>query len=528
MIDYADFATAARAVIDPTTSAADLATIAELQPGLWAQIAGHPAAYPDLLDWLDSVGDTSVKVALAARQNYIPAPAGANRAAEGQPTELWSATQSWAAEQYPPAAPTAYPESTAYPAPAAHPAHTARPAPTRVPTTPTKLLPDVPEPTPFLKSRKGRITLIAGAAVILLVIIALVVAMNMSSEQGNADGEFDIVVAAYQQAQTELTAQLETAQAAADAADPDMLDDATTLENLNTKIAEARPNASAPVPVKGSTNEEVRSQTSALLALTQTMQQQTSDLGRATDTLHASAVLWAKSALTTAIANANITYDQFSYTTDKDALANLKAQIEAAQQVLSSLEQLDPNTVTTVATDAMTSLADAETAVADTAPTRCGDVTLPAGVNPMACGPVPDNAISLANVPQWGAMFETPSHNIGCYPTDSGIICEVAKHSWKIPSKLMKECQADNALQVDCDDSMLAITPDGEIAIVAHGDVGQWAAAKMENVKIPVLNYGKVIDYSPIACLSADEALTCWNIYTHHGFKVSASKFTYW
>jgi len=141
---------------------------------------------------------------------------------------------------------------------------------------------------------------------------------------------------------------------------------------------------------------------------------------------------------------------------------------------------------------------------------------------------VPDNAISLSNVPNWGAMFETPSHNIGCYPTNSGVICEIAKHSWKIPSALMKECQADNALQVDCDDSMIAITPAGAVAIVAHGDVGMWAAAKMENVKIPLLNYGKVIDYSPIACLSADEALTCWNANTHHGFKMNASKFIYW
>ena len=70
MIDYSEFARAARAVVDPNTPAADLANIAELQPGLWAQVAGHPNAYPDLLTWLDSVGDTPVKVAIAARRDW--------------------------------------------------------------------------------------------------------------------------------------------------------------------------------------------------------------------------------------------------------------------------------------------------------------------------------------------------------------------------------------------------------------------------------------------------------------------------
>jgi len=50
--------TAARALDDPSTSAADLAQIAQLQPGLRPHVAGHPNVYPGLTDWLAAQGVT--------------------------------------------------------------------------------------------------------------------------------------------------------------------------------------------------------------------------------------------------------------------------------------------------------------------------------------------------------------------------------------------------------------------------------------------------------------------------------------
>jgi len=67
MADFSDLGTAARAVMDPSTSAADLASIAQLQPGLRAQVAGHQNAYPGLLQWLASQGDESTRAVVAAR-----------------------------------------------------------------------------------------------------------------------------------------------------------------------------------------------------------------------------------------------------------------------------------------------------------------------------------------------------------------------------------------------------------------------------------------------------------------------------
>jgi len=68
MSDMTDLATAASAIIDPATSAADLAIIAEVHPSLRTAIALHPAAYPGLLDWLDALGDPVLSAAVASRR----------------------------------------------------------------------------------------------------------------------------------------------------------------------------------------------------------------------------------------------------------------------------------------------------------------------------------------------------------------------------------------------------------------------------------------------------------------------------
>lgn len=50
--DLSNTTVARNALADPATSGEDLATIAELHPGLAVQIAAHPNIYPELRDWL--------------------------------------------------------------------------------------------------------------------------------------------------------------------------------------------------------------------------------------------------------------------------------------------------------------------------------------------------------------------------------------------------------------------------------------------------------------------------------------------
>lgn len=54
-------------VADPNASQEDLFHIAQSRPDLLAKIAAHPNAYPELLTWLGSLGDSHVDAALARR-----------------------------------------------------------------------------------------------------------------------------------------------------------------------------------------------------------------------------------------------------------------------------------------------------------------------------------------------------------------------------------------------------------------------------------------------------------------------------
>ncbi|KAA1380244.1 variant leucine-rich repeat-containing protein [Aeromicrobium fastidiosum] len=64
---------------DPSTTAARLAELAQLDRGLWTSIAVHPAAYPALLEWLGQQGDPTVDAVLELRSGSpatAAAPAG--------------------------------------------------------------------------------------------------------------------------------------------------------------------------------------------------------------------------------------------------------------------------------------------------------------------------------------------------------------------------------------------------------------------------------------------------------------------
>ncbi|MDR1711909.1 MAG: PQQ-binding-like beta-propeller repeat protein [Propionibacteriaceae bacterium] len=88
MADFTDYNYAAWAVSNPNTPAAALADIARLQPGLRAAVAGHPAAYPGLLDWLAGLGDPQVTQAVNQARGRAPvgyAPPGAPAYPVAQP-----------------------------------------------------------------------------------------------------------------------------------------------------------------------------------------------------------------------------------------------------------------------------------------------------------------------------------------------------------------------------------------------------------------------------------------------------------
>jgi len=62
------------AVDDPSTTGAELQAIAADHRMLWADIANHPNAYPDLLDWLARVGDEEVQAIVESRYDTEASP----------------------------------------------------------------------------------------------------------------------------------------------------------------------------------------------------------------------------------------------------------------------------------------------------------------------------------------------------------------------------------------------------------------------------------------------------------------------
>ncbi len=86
------------AVADPNTSADDLRLIAAVRPDLHTAIAAHPNAYAGLLDWMESLGNPEVVVAVAQRRAF-DAGAVSPSAPTAQPTDASTQTFVDAIEQ---------------------------------------------------------------------------------------------------------------------------------------------------------------------------------------------------------------------------------------------------------------------------------------------------------------------------------------------------------------------------------------------------------------------------------------------
>jgi len=263
MTDPSNLVEATRAVADPSTSAADLAAIAQAQPGLRAQVAAHPNAYPGLLDWLNTHGDATVKAAVAARQNTTGIP---------------------------PVAPV---RQTATPAPAMQ-----APQPPRV---------------PWYSTRKGTKALIGAASGVVVVVVAvvlvvaLVIAPNQRAAQAAASASaasasasaqaaqdyqqavaaFNSAAAACPSANQHLASAIITAQSTAKT-DPSTMQDPTLIDKLNQAITAAQGVKACAAPVMASDTARIQQQTTQLGTDTQAVTTKTSSLLSANQSVLAS------------------------------------------------------------------------------------------------------------------------------------------------------------------------------------------------------------------------------------------------
>lgn len=80
MTDSDDLKELRERALAPDTNANELFEISAQHPEVYAEVAANPNAYPDLLDWLENVGDNQVKAVVAARRDGL---AGTEALAKG-------------------------------------------------------------------------------------------------------------------------------------------------------------------------------------------------------------------------------------------------------------------------------------------------------------------------------------------------------------------------------------------------------------------------------------------------------------
>jgi len=177
----------------------------------------------------------------------------------------------------------------------------------------------------------------------------------------------------------------------------------------------------------------------------------------------------------------------------------------------------------------------------DTAPACPSGITLPDGVDAMVCGGMPADAISGLRITASDGTdvpgFGSPSGALGC--DDDGeydgegtsVMVECLGHNttWKMPADLVAACESANKGNPNafCQSKVIGLDK-GKPQVINRGDVTAWENANLLKGKIPVLEAGQVANLAQVACLSSGDSLTCWDITTHHGFKMSLSQLAAW
>ncbi|MCL2783070.1 MAG: C-type lectin domain-containing protein [Propionibacteriaceae bacterium] len=269
MADFTKFAEASRAVSDPSTSGADLAQIAQSQPGLGPQVASHPNVYPGLLNWLDKHGDAATKQAVLAE---VARRRGTSSATSAVPQPGAGTT---------PVSPNV-----------ADPMAVARP---------------VPESTPWAKTSKGMWVLIGSIVGVLILVLALVLVMTMivgpnrraaaaaaaaasaSAASASAEAEqeyrsavtaFNTASAACNTANQSMTSEIATARKYA-TTDPSTMQDPTLITTLNQSLTTAQAVKLCMPPTMASDTASIQQQTTALQSDSDAVTKAVSDLKQA-------------------------------------------------------------------------------------------------------------------------------------------------------------------------------------------------------------------------------------------------------
>jgi len=296
MTDFSDLLTATRAVTDPSTSAAELTVIAQTQPSLQAQVAAHPNAHPELLDWLASDGDDVAKQAVSARRTALP------NAQQELVAQTGPARGETLAEPQVPNSPT--PDQMVQ-----APVSTGTPAHSESVSASPLAAPRIP----WFRTSRGLKALIGGAAGVVVVVVAIVLvvtlvvipnqragqaaesaaaasasaSVQMAQDHQDAVNAFNSAAQACTSANSQLASVISSAQQAAQT-DPSTMQDPTLIDKLNQVITTAQAVKTCMAPTIADDTATIQQQTAQLGTDTQTVTSATSTLTSASQAVPAS------------------------------------------------------------------------------------------------------------------------------------------------------------------------------------------------------------------------------------------------
>jgi len=403
---------------------------------------------------------------------------------------------------------------------------TVLPTPEAPPTRPTRQKP-LP---PAHKLTHTRRNLIIGAIIVVVVAVTvtLLLVFQPWKSQSDVERDFTAAVNQYQQAQDNLAQKITAAQATlgitADVSDSAVLDD------LSSALGEAQ-NQVGSAPQMAGDRSGIESQTAGLISQSQACDTAADQLDQATQAVVSSRIQYATDQLNQAVASAQTVLDQSAGTADESVRSALAIAIQRTKTIIAGLSTADPATFAATVSEQQTSLQQASQAVsgAGATQTTCDGVEIPSGIDPMVCQSMPASARRTTTTGGTNTYteFSMPSGNIGCtkdasVPGTAGMTCEIIQKSWDFPSNIVRDC--DSAW---CGEPVAAI----ENGSVSAFDVGYpaWANNIADpTMTIPVLAYGQIADFSPVACLSNEHGVICWDTTTHHGFRMNADEFLYW
>ena len=500
MADFGQEDAALAALQDPTTSPEDLLAITTTQSNLWVLIAQHPNAYPDLLNYLSQYGDDTVRAVVAARaaQAIVPSP---------EPLEPTLPTLILAPGQ-------------------PNPAQDA-PVPATAPP-----MPSAPAATPVKKPKKNRTLFIVLATLVFLLCVAVAVYFLVIRPQqinsAEARSDFTAAVSEYQQAQTTLTQKI------ADAEKVEAIKAQVSDQRVNTGLSSAIDSARsllASPPDMSEDPKQIVSQTEQIARQTQACDDAVIALGQAMDAVTQSRIAYATDTLNDSITSAQAVLDQSQgLVSDESRRSALASAIQQAHSVVDGFRTGDPSTFADAVATQQANLQQTSQAVLDVQIIKCGNgVVVPTGINPMVCQSMPTTAIQTMTTGGYKryTQFTMPSGNVGCTkdPYGAGMICEIIRKDWTLPDPVISQCAANSPT---CGSPEAAIRG-GVVTSIRHTDVAPWANNMANSsVTVPVLAYGQVANFSPVACLSDEDGVVCWDTTTHHGFRMSVIDFTYW